>query len=115
MHSLSAGLVSDGIGNVRSAPRNAQTSAYTLVALDNGKHISITTGGVVVPASIMSIGDMVTIYNNSDASQTITTSAVTCFLAGTANTGSRTLAQRGLATLLCVDVNVFVISGAGLT
>ena len=37
------------------------------------------------------------------------------YLAGTATTGNRTLAQRGVATVLCVGTNTFVISGAGLT
>jgi hypothetical protein len=37
------------------------------------------------------------------------------YLGGTATTGNRTLAQRGIATVLCVTSNIFVISGAGLT
>ena len=110
------GTVSDGKGNLRSIPQNAKTSAYTLIAADAGKHISITTGGVTVPASIFSIGDAVTIYNNSGSSQTITQgSSVTLREGGTANTGNRTLAQYGLATLLCVAADTFVITGAGVS
>jgi hypothetical protein len=37
------------------------------------------------------------------------------YLAGTATTGNRTLAQRGLVTVLCVASNTFVINGGGLT
>ena len=97
-------------------PQNAQTSAYTLVATDAGKHISITTGGVTVPQSIFAIGDAITIYNNSNTSQAITQgSGVTIHQAGTANTGNRTLAQYGVATLLCVAADTFVISGGGLS
>ena len=93
-------------------PQNAQTSAYTLVASDNGKHVSITTGGVTVPGSVFSAGNIITIYNNSGSNQTITQgSSVTLREAGTANTGNRTLAQRGLATILCVASNEFVITG----
>lgn len=93
-------------------PQNAQTSAYTLVASDNGKHISITTGGVTVPSGVFSAGNIVTIYNNSASNQTITQGAsVTLREAGTANTGNRTLGQRGLATILCVASNEFVITG----
>ena len=110
------GTVSDGKGNLRSIPQNVKTSAYTLIAADAGKHISITTGGVTVPASIFSIGDAVTIYNNSGSSQTITQgSSVTLREGGTANTGNRTLAQYGLATLLCVAADTFVITGAGVS
>ncbi len=93
-------------------PQNAQTSAYTLVASDNGKHVSITTGGVTVPSGVFSAGNIITIYNNSGSNQTITQGAsVTLREAGTANTGNRTLAQRGLATILCVASNEFVVTG----
>lgn len=110
------GAIKDSKGDVRSVPQNAQTGAYTLVAGDNGKHISITTGGVTVPASVFSVGDTVTIYNNSASNQTITQGAsVTMYQVGTANTGNRTLAQRGLATIVCVASNTFVITGGGLT
>jgi hypothetical protein len=103
----------------RNIPQNAQTSAYVAAIGDVGKHISITTGGVTVNASIFSAGDVFTIYNNSGSSQTITAGAsVTFQLAGTATTGNRTLAQRGLGTVLCVvggATPTFVISGAGVT
>ena len=113
---VTATSVRDGNGNVRTVPQNSQTSAYTLQLSDVGKHISITTGGVTVPVSVFSIGDVVTIYNNSTGNQTITQGASTTLRqAGTANTGNRTLAQYGLATILCVASNTFVISGAGLS
>lgn len=101
---------------IRRIPQQAKTAAYTLAAADAGQHISITTGGVTVPASVFSVGDAVSIYNNSAANQTITQGAsVTMYLAGSATTGNRTLAQRGICTVLCVASNTFVISGAGLT
>jgi len=101
-------------------PQNSQTSAYVAVVGDVGKHISITTGGVTVNASVFSAGDVFTIYNNSGSSQNITAGAsVTFRLAGTATSGSpRTLAQYGLATILCVTggaTPTFVLSGAGVT
>ena len=113
---LSATIVSDASGSLRNLPQNAQTSAYTLVASDTGKHISITTGGVTVPSGIFSVGDIVTIYNNSGSTQTITQGAsVTLRQAGTSNTGNRSLGQYGTSTLLCVGSDVFVISGSGLS
>lgn len=109
------GVIKDSKGDVRSIPQNSQTTAYTLVAADAGKHIS-TTAGVTVPASVFSIGDAITLYNNSASSITITQGAsATLRQVGTANTGNRTLAQRGLATIVCVASNEFVISGGGLT
>lgn len=110
------GSISDGIGNVRTIPINSQTSAYILVATDNGKFISITTGGVTVNSGIFTAGQNVVIFNNSSSSQTITQgTSVTMYQAGTTNTGSRTLASYGLATVLCVASNTFVISGSGLS
>ena len=92
---------------------------YTLAATDVGKHISITTGGVNVPVSVFSPGDIVTVFNNSGTSQTITqNSGATLRLAGTATTGSRTLAQYGVATILCIvggATPTFVVTGAGVT
>jgi hypothetical protein len=110
--------ISDGIGNVRSVPLNAQGGAYNLAATDNGKMINITTGGVSVLQNVFGspFGQIISIYNNSNASQTITQGAnVTLRLAGTSATGNRTLARYGVATLTCVASNTFVISGAGIT
>lgn len=110
--------VSDSIGNVRSIPINAQTSSYVLVASDNGKAISITTGGITVPNSVMSAGNAVTIYNNSGSSQTITQgSGVTMQWAGqtTSTTGDRTIGLYGICTILFVSSSNAIISGAGLS
>jgi len=113
---VNATTVNDGIGNVRDIPQNAQTGAYVLQASDDGKHISITTGGVTVPNAVFSTGQTVSIYNNSGSNQTITqATSVTLRQAGTANTGNRTLAQYGLATILCTAANTFVITGAGVS
>jgi hypothetical protein len=113
------GLISDSKGDVRAAPIQSKTAAYVLVAGDAGQTISITTGGVTVNASIFNAGDMVSIFNNSGSSQTITQgTSVTLRLSGTATTGNRTLAQYGIATLLCIvggATPTFVVSGAGLT
>ena len=106
----------DGKGDLRRIPQNAQTSSYTLVAADAGKHISITSGGVTVPSGVFSVGDAISVYNNSGSAQTITQgSSVTLRNVGTPNTGNRTLAAYGLATVLCVDAGVFVIAGGGVS
>jgi len=97
---------------------NSQTTGYTLVAGDAGKTISITTGGVTVPASVLAAGNIVTIYNNSGSSQTITQgTSLTLQWAGqsSSTTGNRTLGLYGIATLVYISATVAVISGAGLT
>jgi hypothetical protein len=109
-------LRGDGVWAIPGIPQNAQSAAYSLQASDSGKHIAISTGGVTINAGIFSAGQVVTIYNNSAANQSITAGVgVTIQLAGTATTGSRVLAQYGIATLLCVAANVYVASGAGLS
>ena len=104
--------------NATGSTINAQTSSYVLVAADAGKTISITTGGVTVPSAVLSAGNIVTIYNNSGSSQTITQgSGATLQWAGqsTSSTGNRTLGLYGIATLIYITSSVAVISGAGLT
>lgn len=113
-----AGLIADSKGDVRSLPLNSQTSAYIVAASDNGKVISITTGGVTVNNSIMSAGMVVTIYNNSGSSQTITQgTGVTLQWAGqsSSTTGNRTLGLYGMATILFLSASSAVITGSGLT
>lgn len=113
---FTAATINDSLGNIRDVPVNAQTAAYVLQASDQGKLVSITTGGVTVPNSVFSQGDNISIYNASFSNQTITPAgAVTMYLVGTANTASKTLAQRGIATLICVAANTFVLTGGGIT
>ena len=97
---------------------NSQTSAYIVAATDAGKCISITTGGVTVNNSIMSAGNIVTIYNNSASSQTITQgTGVTLQWAGqsSSTTGNRTLGLYGIATIIFLSASSAVITGSGLT
>ena len=108
--------VSDAIGNVRVLPTNAQSSSYTLVLSDAGKLIDTTSGGVTVPSGIFSAGQTISIYNDSSSTITITQgTSVTMYLVGTASTGNRSLTQRGVATVICVGSNTFVITGGGLS
>ena len=112
------GNISDANGLLRSLPINPQGGAYTLTANDNGNLISITSGNVTVPASVFAspFGQAVTVYNNSGTTRYITQGAGTTLrLAGTAATGNRTLTQYGLATIVCVSANTFVVSGVGLS
>jgi hypothetical protein len=107
----------DAVG-YKGIPQNSQTATYTLALSDMGKHISITTGGVVIPANsgvAFPIGSAVTIFNNSGSSQTVSITTDTLRLAGTATTGTRTLAQYGIATVIKVTSTVWVISGAGVS
>lgn len=112
------GTIAAASPGFRGLPQNAQTGAYTLALADMGKHISNTTGGFVIPANgsvAFPVGASVVLYNNSGSNQTISITTDTLRQSGTANTGSRTLAQYGLATVVKVSSTVWVITGSGLT
>jgi len=115
---ISGNVIIDSRGDVRNLPINTQNTGYTLTANDAGNVVNMTTGNVTVPASVFAtpFGQAITIFNNQNSSNAIVQgSGVTLRLAGTAATGNRTLARYGLATVVCVSANTFVISGAGLT
>ena len=112
---LTGATNNDSKGEVRLVPISAQTSAYTLTATDHGKCIS-TSSNVIVPPSIFTAGQNAIIFNSGTTDITITQStSVTMYQVGTSNTGNRTLAQKGLATVYCVTTNTFVITGGGLS
>ena len=92
-----------------------KTSSYILTASDIGTLVQ-TDATVTVDQNIFTAGNATTIYNNSASNIAINQgTGVTFYLAGTATTGNRTLAKRGVATVLCVASNAFVVSGSGLT
>ena len=110
-----SGNISDGIGFLRNIPINSQTANYTLTVNDTGKFISSNTT-VNIPPSIFSAGNVMTVYNNSAVAITVVAiTGVTLQLAGTATVGNRTVAQRGVGTVLCVAANTFVMYGTGIT
>ena len=109
------GAIRDGKGDVRDIPITSVVVGYALGLTDTGETISTNTT-IYVPNATFGAGNTISVYNNSSASITITqNSGVTMYLGGTATTGNRTLAQRGLATVYCVAANTFVIGGLGLT
>jgi hypothetical protein len=114
---LTSAALANAVG-YKGLPQNSQTASYTLVLADMGKHISITTGGIVIPANgttAFPVGTTIIVYNNSGSSQLVTISTDTLRQAGTSNTGTRNLAGYGLATLVKVGTTVWVISGAGVS
>lgn len=114
---LTSGNLADTAG-YKGLPQNSQTGAYTLALTDIGKHISITTGGVVIPANssvAFPVGSAVVLFNNSGSSQTISITTDTLRFAGSSLTGSRTLPQYGLATCVKVASTVWAISGTGVS
>jgi Collagen triple helix repeat (20 copies) len=109
---------STGIGYTGSIgttlPLNNQSATYVLQTSDNGSVVS-ATANVTVNAGVFSNGQNVTIFNNTPANvNIIANTGVTFYLAGSSSTGNRILQTRGVSTLICVNVNTFVATGAGL-
>jgi len=116
---VSAGTVSDSIGDLRMLGNNTQSagSTYTLVLSDSGKTINkVNGGGVTVPQGVFTTGHMVTVINASGSAFTITQgSSFTLYNTSDGTTGNRTLGGRGIATIFFIDTNNGYISGAGLS
>ena len=112
--SVLSGTVVDSIGNIRELPPTTKSASYTLVSTDSGKFIS-TNSNIVVPNSGFTAGQNISIYNNSTANITISSdTGTTMYWAGTSNTSSRTLLQKGFSTVICISTANYIISGAGL-
>lgn len=102
----------------REIPQNAQNAGYTAVLADGGKHIYMNTAGVyTIPANAsvaFPIGTAIT-FVNMGAASTIAITTDTLRLAGSGTTGTRTLAQYGIATATKITSTSWLISGVGLT
>ena len=113
---LNAEIVEDGKGDLRIIPQLSKSAQHTIVATDHGKHSINSSGGWVLNTSTgFTAGQAVTLINNSGSDQTITATGVTLYNTADASTGNRTLAGRGMATVICTASNTYYISGAGLS
>jgi hypothetical protein len=108
----------------RNIPQNSQSSAYTTVMADSGKHVlhpsSDTTARTFTIDSNANVayplGTAITFINQNGAGVvTISIASDTMRLAGTGATGNRTLAANGIATAVKVGTTEWLISGTGLT
>ena len=116
------GLDVDAVG-FRGIPQNAQTGNYTTVAADAGKHLYHASGaGAGDTYTIDSntnvtyeIGTAITFVNMDSNTLAIAITSDTLYLAGAGTTGTRTLAQYGIATALKLTSTTWLISGTGLT
>ena len=103
-------------------PQNSQNGSYNIVLGDAGKHIYHPTGQAAatytIPANSnvgFTTGTAITIVNGSANNVTVSITTDTMYLSSNGATGSRTLAQWGIATAVKVTSNVWVISGSNIT
>jgi hypothetical protein len=109
------------IGYIGS-PQNSQSTDYTAVIGDSGKHILHPTADnnprtFTIPANgsvAYPVGTILTFINQINT-VTIAITTDTMKLAGAGTTGSRTLAANGIATAVKLDSTNWIISGTGLT
>lgn len=118
-----ASTVLDGGGTgrnigFRDVPVDSNSSARALALADAGKTVLNTTGGWSIPANAsvaFPIGTTISLYNDSASGQSITITSDTLRRGGTTDTGTRTLAARGIATLHKIKSTEWIITGAGLS
>lgn len=103
-------------------PQNSQNGNYDVVLGDAGKHIYHPIGQAAAtytfPANSnvsFTVGSAVTIINGSANNVTISLTSDTLYLSSNGATGSRTLAQWGVATAVKIENTTWVISGSNIT
>ena len=111
------------LAGFRGIPQNSNSADYTLVAADAGKHILHPSGDAnartfTIPANAsvaFPVGTTVTFVNQTSQVVSIAITTDTLTLANSTTTGTRSLAQNGVATAIKVASTSWIISGAGLT
>jgi hypothetical protein len=99
----------------RNVPQSgsSKTASYTLVTGDVGEYILLgASGAIVIPDATFASGDVISIFNNTASTATITCSITTAYIAGTfTDKASMTLAAAGVATILFITGTTCVVSG----
>lgn len=106
-----------------SIPQNSQSAAYTTVLADSGKCIfhpstdaNARTFTIAANGSVAyPIGTVIQFCNMTSQVVTIAINTDTMYLAGTGSTGSRSLAQFGVANAMKIGTTTWIITGSGLT
>jgi len=111
----SSGLLTDDKGNLRAIPQSgsAKTGSYTLAVTDVGQFIEVGSGGsITVPDATFQAGDVVSIFNNTSGTVTLTMSITTAYIGGAdVDEATIDLATRGVATILFISGTVCVVNG----
>lgn len=104
----------------REAPQVSKTANYQLVLADRGKSILMngTSLTLTIPANsavAFPVGTVIIVVNVNSTALSIGITTDTLTLANSTTTGTRTLAQNGLATCVKIGSTSWLISGAGLS
>ena len=103
----------NSIGYRNIPPVGTKTSSYTLATGDVGEYVQIGSGGaIVIPDATFAEGNVISLFNNTSGTITITCSISTAYIAGTdSDKATMTLAARGVATILFISSTVCVVTG----
>ena len=103
-------------------PQNSQSTAYTTVASDAGSQIYHPVGDAARTFTIAAnssvpyvVGTVIQFVNMSANNVTIAITTDTLYQTPSGSTGSRTLAQYGVANAVKLTNTTWLISGSGLT
>ena len=103
-------------------PQNSQNGNYNVVLADTGRHLYHAPGQAAATYTIpagsnvaFSIGAAITFVNMSANAVTVAITTDVMYLSSAGTTGSRTLAQYGIATAVKMTSSTWIISGNGLT
>jgi len=104
-------------------PQNSQSTAYTTVLGDAGKHIfhpasdaNARTFTIASNASVAyTIGTVISFVNMSSSNVTLAINSDTLTWAQGGGTGSRTLAQYGVANCLKITSTQWILTGTNIT
>jgi len=108
------------VGYIGSPQVSGGASAYTLALTDAGDHVYFTGGStatLTVPTNAtvaFPIGTTILALNNNSGNLTISGAGVTFQLAN-GSTGNRTVATKGMASLLKVATDTWWVAGPGVT
>jgi len=115
----------DDAGNLqtvgwRDMPQNTQNVNYQFVMSDRGKTVAGGSGTLTytIPANAsvaFPTGTVITIVNVTGNNMTIAITTDTLVWAGAGTTGSRTLSNNGVATILKYSPTAWMIMGSGLS
>jgi hypothetical protein len=122
---MDLGNVPNGAGTAvgyRDIPQVSFTGNATLAATDAGRHYysTLATANTLTIANNTSVswvvGTAITVVNRGSGNITIAQgTGVSLYLAGNSSAGNRTIATYGMATLLNVAANVWMINGSQVT
>lgn len=118
-----SGYIYDAFGNLRAVPDKTQTAYYPLaskagsstVVGPNDVGFRFRGSNITIYAGAMAVGDIINVVANESALTITPGSGVTFRLAGSATTGARSVSNYGIATVLCVATDTYVIYGGGVS